>query len=157
MDNIDKDLPRKNSLRLSGFDYSLKRAHFVTIVAQNRQRFFNDKRIADLTVKCLLDLRERYNFNLYQYCLMPDHFHAVIGIGDSAMTLGRICGDFKSLSTKEFWKFYKGKLWQRQFHDHIIRNEEDFWECVKYTRLNPVRKGLVDNWEDWVYSGSHDL
>jgi REP element-mobilizing transposase RayT len=88
---------------------------------------------------------------------MPDHLHLVIGIGDSAMTLGRICGDFKSLSTKEFWMFYDGKLWQRQFHDHIIRNEEDFRECVKYTRLNPVRGGLIENWQDWIYSGNPDL
>jgi putative transposase len=157
MNDISKDSPRKNSLRLKDFDYSNRRAYFVTTVAQNRQQFFTDKRIADSTIKCLLDLRERYKFNLYQYCLMPDHLHTVIGIGDSDMTLSRICGDFKSISTKEFWKFYKGKLWQRQFHEHVIRNEEDFWECVKYIRLNPVRKGLVENWQDWIYSGNPDL
>ena len=69
------------------------------------------------------------------------------------MTLGRIIGDFKSLSTKEFWKFYDGKLWQRQFFDHVIRNEQDFFETIKYIRLNPVKANFVENWEDWRLYG----
>ncbi len=88
---------------------------------------------------------------------MPDHFHALIGIGESEMTLGAICGAFKSLSNKAFWQFGEGKLWQRQFFDHIIRNEQNFLENVEYIKQNPVRKGLVDNCEDWEFTGSPDL
>lgn len=88
---------------------------------------------------------------------MPDHFHALIGIGDSGLTLGRIVGDFKSLATREFWKFYDGKMWQRQFYDHVIRNQQDSEETVKYIRLNPVEAKLIDNWEDWKWTGEPDL
>jgi len=147
---------RKNSLRLRNFDYA-SHSHFVTIVTQDRKKFFDDKRIAASTIETLLKIREKYNFNLYSYCLMPDHFHGLIGIGDSGMTLGRICGAFKSLSTRQFWKFYQGKLWQRQFFDHVIRNEEDFFETVGYIRLNPVRAKLVGNWKDWEWTGEPDL
>ena len=158
MTRTDKEnLPRKDSLRLYGFDYSARRCHFVTLVAEERRQYFNDNRIALLTIETLLELREKYLFNLYQYCLMPEHFHAVIGIGESSMTLGRICGDFKSISTRKFWQFYEGKLWRRQFYDHIIRNEQDFWECVKYIRLNRVKRKLVEDWKDWKNSGSPDL
>ena len=148
---------RKNSLRLKGFDYSARRSNFVTIVTEHRQTFFKDKRIAEATVEVLMDLRKKYRFNLYSFCLMPDHFHAIIGIGDSGMTLGRICGDFKSLSTKAFWQFYDGKLWQRQFFDHVIRNEIDFLETIKYIRENPVKANLVSDWKDWQYTGEPDL
>ncbi len=147
---------RKNSLRLPNFDYA-SGCHFVTIVTKDRSKFFNDKRLAKSTVETLLNLHKKYNFNLYSYCLMPDHFHALIGIGESGMTLGRICGDFKSLSTREFWKFYDGKLWQRQFFDHVIRNEQDFFETVEYIRLNPVEAKLVENWKDWKWTGECDL
>ncbi len=147
---------RKNSLRLSNFDYA-SRCHFVTIVSQDRKKFFKDKRIAKSTVETLLNLRSEYNFNLYSFCLMFDHFHGLVGIGESQMTLGRIIGDFKSLSTKEFWKFYDGKLWQRQFFDHVIRNEQDFFETIKYIRLNPVKANFVENWEDWRLYGEPDL
>ncbi len=148
---------RKNSLRLKGFDYSARRSNFVTIVTEHRQTFFKDERIAEAAVEVLLNLREKYKFNLYSYCLMPDHFHALIGIGDSEMSLSRICGDFKSLSTRAFWQFYDGKLWQRQFFDHVIRNEQDFLETVEYIRENPVKAKLAADWKDWKYAGEPDL
>ncbi len=147
---------RKNSLRLPNFDYA-SRCHFVTIVTQNRNKFFEDERLAKSTIEIFINLREKYSFNLYAYCLMPDHFHGIIGIGESGMTLGRICGDFKSLSTREFWKHYEGKLWQRQFFDHIIRNEQDFVETIQYIRMNPVEAKLIESWKDWKWTGEPDL
>ncbi len=146
----------RDSLRLRSFDYAARRIYFVTPVATQRRNIFNDKRVAQATVECLLDLKLNMNFNLYLYCLMPDHFHALIGVGKSDKTLGAICGAFKSLSTRAYWQWYRGKLWQRQFFDHIVRNEEDFFETRDYIRLNPVRRGLVEMWEQWPYTGGVD-
>jgi putative transposase len=87
---------------------------------------------------------------------MPNHLHALIGIGDADRTLSQIVGSFKSVSTRIYWDRYQGRLWQRQFFDHIIRNESEHFETVEYVRLNPVRKGLVSNWEDWPYTGGLD-
>jgi REP element-mobilizing transposase RayT len=88
---------------------------------------------------------------------MPDHFHAIIGTGGSEKTLGQICGAFKSVSNRIYWKYGNGKLWQRQFYDHIIRNEEDFFESLEYIRLNPVRKGLVEKIDDWKFTDIMDV
>ncbi|MCW5958813.1 MAG: transposase [Pyrinomonadaceae bacterium] len=142
----DEIYTRKNSLRLKEFDYSLRRVYFVTIVVEGRRNLFYNKQFGKEVVDCLLNLREELKFNLYGYCLMPNHFHALIGIGESAKDLGRICGAFKSLTTRIFWKYGEGKLWQRGFFDHIIRNETDFFECLKYTKENPSKKNL-ENWE----------
>lgn len=147
---------RRNRLRLPGFDYSSRRVYFVTIVTLRRRKFFLDRRLASATIKCLLELREKRSFNLYQYCLMPDHFHGLIGAGVSGMALGSICGAFKSLSTTSFWRWNEGRLWQSRFFDHIIRNEQDFCETAEYIRMNPVRKGLVSRWQDWPYTGAVD-
>ncbi len=152
----DEYKPRKNSLRLPNFDYA-SRCHFVTIVTKDRRKFFTDQKLAEAVIETLLHLREKQKFNLYSACLMPDHFHGLIGIGVSGLNLGKICGAFKSLSTKEFWKFRDGKLWQRQFFDHVIRNEQDFFETVKYIRLNPVKAKLIENWQDWKYTIEPDL
>jgi putative transposase len=141
---------------LRTFDYALRRIYFVTIVVSERRRIFEDRRVAEATIGCLLDFKRKMLFNLYAYCLMPDHFHALIGIGESNKTLGAICGAFKSLSTRAYWQWYEGRLWQRQFFDHIIRNEEDFFETRDYIRMNPVRKGLVEQWEQWPYTGGPD-
>ena len=143
---------RKQSIRLRGFDYSWPRIYFVTIVAKDRQPMFMDKRVAMATVESLKRLRGEFRFNVYIYCLMPDHFHGLIGPGESGWTLGAMCGAFKSLSTRASWTWHTGKLWQRQFFDHIIRNHLDFEETVEYIRLNPVRRGLVTDPNDWPFT-----
>jgi REP element-mobilizing transposase RayT len=148
---------RKNSLRLKNFDYSRRRCYFVTIVCFERHRYFADPTVANAAMRILLSLRLQHGFKLYSFVFMPDHFHAVIGLGDSGLTLGGLCGSFKSLTTREFWKYGEGKLWQRQYFDHIVRNEEDFCECVGYVRGNPLRKKLVDDLAKWPYYGEPDL
>jgi len=139
---------RKNSLRLQGFDYSSRRVYFITINVEGRRTLFYNKEFAKEVIDCLLALREKMKFNLYCYCLMPEHFHALIGTGESEKELGKLCGAFKSLTTRIFWKYGKGTLWQSKFYDHIVRNETDFTECVKYIKNNPSKRNL-ENWE-WV-------
>jgi len=152
MDSEREKYTRRNSLRLTGFDYSWPRIYFVTINGFNRRPVFDDNRVAAATIKCLKELRKKFGFTVYIFCLLPDHFHAMIGPGTSQRTLGAICGAFKSLSTKEFWHWHTGKLWQRQYYDHIIRNREDFDETLNYIHLNPIRRGLVERAEDWPYT-----
>ncbi len=148
---------RRDSLRLRDFDYSTRRIYFVTLVVTERRKVFLDQQLAQATIDCLLRLRQQLRFNLYCYCLMPDHFHALIGVGDSGKSLGEICGAFKSLTTRAYWQWHQGKLWQRQFFDHIVRNEVDFFETVEYIRFNPVRKRLVRTPEEWLYVGEVDV
>jgi putative transposase len=147
---------RRDSLRLRGFDYAARRVYFVTIVADGRRKVFLDRRVAESTIDCLLRLRQEMKFKLYVYCLMPDHFHALVGAGASDKTLGEICGAFKSLSTRAYWQQHEGKLWQRQFFDHIVRNEQDFFETLEYIEMNPVRKGLVATPDKWRYTARID-
>jgi len=144
---------RRNSLRLSGFDYSARRYYFVTFITLRRVKVFNDSQLANATIDCLSQLRDQMHFKVYSYCLMPDHFHALFGLSDSERTLAEICGAFKSLSTREYWRRHEGKLWQRQFFDHIIRNETDLAETLQYIELNPAREGLLD----WPYVGHMDM
>ena len=143
---------RRDTLRLRGFDYAWPRIYFVTINRHEQQPFFNDQRVASATINTLKECRLQFRFNIYTYCLMPDHFHALVGPGESGRSLGALCGAFKSLSTRRFWQWYDGKLWQRQFYDHIIRNRQDFNETLRYIRLNPVRGKLIDKAEDWPYT-----
>jgi REP element-mobilizing transposase RayT len=56
------------------------------------------------------------------------------------------------LTTRIYWKYGNGKLWQRGYYDHIVRNEEDFFECLKYIKNNPLKKKL----KDWEFVGRFD-
>jgi putative transposase len=46
-------------------------------------------------------------------------------------------------------------IWQRRFHEHMIRDEWDFERHVDYIHFNPVRHGHADNAAAWPFSTFH--
>ena len=83
---------------------------------------------------------------------MPDHVHIVVLVQGEKSIIDLIAA-FKSISTKESWNFgFEGKLYQRRFYDHFIRKDEDLRQVVLYVLNNPVRKNIVQKWEDYPYS-----
>ncbi len=68
-------------------------------------------------------------------------------------TVGGMVGAFKSLSTNEYirnvkyekWKPFNKRLWQRNYYEHIIRNEESFNRIAEYVQNNPLK------WQDDEY------
>lgn len=66
---------------------------------------------------------------------------------ESAPTVSEIVQSFKRYSTIEYIKMVKDgilppfdkQIWRRSFHDHIIRNRDDYDEIVKYIHENPMR------------------
>jgi len=44
-------------------------------------------------------------------------------------------------------------IWQPGFFDHVMRNSESYASKWQYVRENPVRAGLVERSEDWLYQG----
>lgn len=63
---------------------------------------------------------------------------------DAPTTLGQIVGAYKSLVYKQCLAIAKskneilGKLWQRNYHEHIVRNAEDYQRIAQYIHDNPV-------------------
>jgi putative transposase len=49
-----------------------------------------------------------------------------------------------------------GELWQGRFFDHALRTVKDYLETVEYIHLNPVRRGLVEQPEQWRWSSSRE-
>ncbi|MBK8822089.1 MAG: transposase [Anaerolineales bacterium] len=110
-------------------------------------------------------LLERFsNVELDVYQTMPNHFHGIIVVGAAFMaaldtnisenkadtrpapTLGDIVGAFKSITTHEYilgvdnkkWpRFYK-RLWQRNYYEHIVRDEADLERIRDYIQSNPA-------------------
>jgi len=111
-------------------------------------------------------LQDHYTLiELDEFTVMPNHIHGIIlikwqscldkvgaasgsrtdtSVSDtvSTPTLAVIINGFKSGVTREFRKLnpqWQGSVWHRSFYDHIIRNEDDLYECRKYIRDNPLR------------------
>ncbi len=86
---------------------------------------------------------------LVWYCrlclLMPDHLHAIIAFGREPGMERAIFNCKKFVAGK--W----GVKWQRDFVDHRLRNDQELQEKTSYILMNPVRKGLCERAEDWVW------
>ncbi len=85
---------------------------------------------------------------------MPDHIHLLISPSPQ-VSLVDFVRAFKGRSTRLAWQYgYPGKIWQRSFYDHFLRKEEDVHRVVDYILNNPVRQGIVDDWQEYPFSGS---
>jgi len=94
------------------------------------------------------------NIILDDYIIMPNHIHGIITINNraeasAAPTVSQIIRSFKSRSAMEYIKYIKenklnvsGKIWQRSFYDHIIRNKRSLNAIKEYIQYNTI------NWEN---------
>jgi putative transposase len=147
---------RKNP-RLKGFDYSLPFAYFITICAKDKEKIFCNESLNNEIIDCLKQEREKTGIKVFAYCLMPDHLHILFSPLGSTMNVSRFIGGFKSKTTRMGWKYKIGdKIWQGRFYDHIVRGSESLKKICEYMLLNPVRKNLVENWEDYKFGGLLD-
>ena len=84
------------------------------------------------------------------FLLMPDHLHALISF-DPSRNFSRIIGDWK-----KWHAVNTGIMWQENFFDHRLRNDEGSREKFTYIRQNPVRAGLCLNDDDWLWWTASD-
>ncbi len=136
---------RRNSLRLRDFDYSSEGAYFVTISCNDKKEYFNSssiKRIVEINLK---NLNKRFNIEVDQFCIMPDHVHLILLFKEKQdSSLSQVIQAYKSLVAKEIRAKLgiSEKIWQRGFYDHIIRNEKDYLEKARYILNNQPKKDL---------------
>lgn len=128
--------------------------YFLTLCTGNRQSYFLDGRVAAFVEEEIECRRMKGEIKLFCYCIMPDHLHMLLSLGDLyKKRLQDWVSAFKRYTTKVIHDRYNIKpLWQRNFYDHIIRRDESLLKIAQYILNNPVRKGMVSNWENYPYS-----
>ena len=161
---MENELPKRKPNRLDGFDYNSSGAYFITICTKDRKEILSNitvgtgvldcpktklscfGEIADKYIKQLSDFYE--NLSVDYYVIMPNHIHLLICVYDSGQSrtpvptrqnsiISRFVSTFKRFCNKE----YGFNPWQGRFHDHIIRNRDDYEETSRYIYENPI------NWE----------
>jgi len=143
---------RKNN-RLDLSIYKGIKAYFVTICTNNQQRVFTDTKTIAEHLKLLNSCCKKEKFSVWAYCFMPDHLHLLL-IAKENSDLVKFIRTYKQLSGYGYKKTTGKNLWQKSFYDHILRKEENIPEVIRYILENPVRKGLVEYFADYPFSGS---
>ena len=160
----DLNTRRRHSIRLKGYDYSRVGAYFITICTHNRELLFGEIKTKMIIQKWWDKLPDKFpSIQIDQFIIMPNHIHGIIFItsvgadpsvcpnqGQShriAPTLATAVQWFKTMTTNDYikvcrsrnTKLFQKKLWQRNYYEHIIRNETDLSSIRQYITDNPAK------------------
>ena len=156
--NSNKILKRKN-LRISEYNYSNDGFYFITICTKNRKcilsKIINDEQ-GNFNKLELLPFGKIVEYNLIKtnkvyedikicnYVIMPNHIHFIVEIigkshgGTNSPTNEKIptlISTLKRFINKECTE----QIWQRNYYDHIVRNEKEYLKTLEYIQNNPYK------------------
>jgi len=154
----------RRSIRLRGYDYTQAGLYFITLCTQGHVCLFGNVANEQMELNAAGRMIDTAWDQLPDHCphaqidtyvVMPNHVHAVIVLlptdGVAMLSLADVVRRFKTFTTRQYvvgvkrdgWPVFTGRLWQRNYHEHIIRSERS---------LNKIRQYIADNPAQW----SHD-
>jgi len=133
-------------------------ARFVTFGCYRNLPFHNDDKAKRIFLEELDRTRSKHGFELLAYVIMPEHVHLVLHPPDG-MPLGLVVREMKSCSAKRYFALEgpvgpdtRRVFWQKRCYDHNCRTPETTLEKIRYCHNNPVRRSLVSEPGEWVWS-----
>lgn len=156
------DVHHRRLIRLKNYDYSQAGAYFITLCIQHREcvlgeiidRNMHVSPVGENVFLQWTNLPQRFSgLELDVFVVMPNHFHAIIsinplgqgavlGAASGAPTVGKILRAFKSISAIEGNRLLNRSnqsFWQRNYWEHVIRNEEELMTLRQYILNNPAQ------------------
>ncbi len=166
----DIEQRQRHSLRLEDYDYSQEGAYFVTICTHNKALLFEKKKIRAIAEQCWIEIPNHFpNVQLDEWIIMPNHLHGIVfialrrGVQLNAPTIRITNNRFSTISPQRnklaiIMRTYKAAVttrcrraghldfrWQRNYYEHVIRNEHDLNDIRQYTLDNPVKWNVDEN------------
>jgi putative transposase len=161
---FNSDIHHRRSIRLKGYDYTQNGMYFLTICTYQRECLFgeiiNDAMIANqfgviVHEEWIKSFQIRTETAIDEFIVMPNHLHGIVMIhgndkkGDQPVaptmgvkkrSIGSFVAGFKSATTKKInikRKTPGNPVWQRNYHEHIIRNDISLQKLREYIINNP--------------------
>ena len=142
--------PTRKSTRIPNFDYSKNQYYFVTICTQDRKCIFGSVKAKSIFGRiaedCILKIESHYSrVKIDKYVVMPNHVHMIIIIGCDNQNgknpnLNHVVGLYKSgVSRIIHMMDPEVQVWQRSYHDRVIRGRDEYEMIWSYIDTNPIR------------------
>ena len=127
--------------------------HFITCSCYARKPQLGTPERRDLFARVLEQARRRYRFVVCGYVIMPEHVHLLITepeLGDPSVVMKVL----KERFTKLLRRGHRNTppVWEKRFYDFNVWSPQKRIEKLRYIHRNPVRRGLVEKPEDWIWS-----
>ncbi len=123
--------------------------YLVTTVTNRRRSLFRNWYLGRVVVAAMREVAARRMVDSLAWVLMPDHLHWLFGL--KTVELSHVMHRVKYRSGLAINRQLGsvGPVWQRGYHDHALRREEDVRAVARYIVANPLRAGLVDDIGDY--------
>jgi len=150
--------------------YGCGNLHFITFSRYRRRALLGRPKARDVFLRVLRHVRDRFDFALIGYVLMPEHVHLLIGephTGNPSKVIqvlkqrvSRAVRGRKRRRTAagqlRLWEepgaAQPARFWQRRFYDFNVWSERKKNEKLSYMHFNPVKRELVSHPKDWRWS-----
>ena len=155
------ELPKRKPNRIPHFDYSTPGAYFITICTQDKlpllctivgggARDAPDVRLSrsgEIVQKYILSGNRIPGVIVEKYVIMPNHIHLILLVDAGARTgtsrapspTNAVVPHFVSTLKRFCHRDIGKKIFQRSYHDHVIRNEASYLKIWQYIDTNPIR------------------
>ena len=123
--------------------------YHVTSRGDRREAIYEDDPDREHFLEVLGDTVRRFNWQCHAYCLMTNHYHAVIGTPDGNLSKGmrQLNGVYTQWSNRRHRR--SGHLFQGRFKAILVDADKYLLDLTRYVVLNPVRAGMVRRPRDW--------
>jgi REP element-mobilizing transposase RayT len=129
--------------------------HFVTFCTD--RRWILPECVRSVVLDCCLH-DNGAKFDLRVAVVMPDHVHMIFmplvnREGMEVYSLGEIMDAVKGASAHQVNNLLgrRGRVWQQESFDHVLRSSESLDAKISYLLENPVRAGLVSEWSHYAW------
>jgi putative transposase len=111
---------------------------------------------ADIVERKVFEHREKGEYLVHRYVIMPDHLHVILTPGAST-TLERATQLIKGGSSYDIGQAFQIRfpVWQPGFTEHLIRDGADYESHVHYIDANPIEKSLAERAEEYQFCSAH--
>jgi putative transposase len=143
--------PKRKNVRRWDYDYSQEGGYFITICTHQQKLLFGQihdgemhrNNYGQVATSCWLAIPQHYpTTQLDEWIIMPNHMHGILFFSaENKSILGKIIGDYKGAVTRTINKLFPHApvIWQRGYHEHIIRNETEYLNISAYIINNPLK------------------
>lgn len=143
--------------------------YLITTKIINNKKIFANKEYCQILLKNIDYYRKKLKFRLYAYCIIPWHLHLLI-LPRRGISISKIMQLIKYRAARDIRKYNhnlrsrepgsrlpsSGTIWQKSFHDRIIRSDQELDNKIDYINYNAVKHRIVDDPIDWPYSSFHN-
>jgi REP element-mobilizing transposase RayT len=119
--------------------------------------WLREPQIAELVVESLHH-RDNRVYDLDAFCIMPNHVHVVytplLKDDGTYHAMSAIMHSLKRYTARQANLLLgrEGSFWQHENYDHVVRDEEEWRRIIMYVLNNPVKAGLVRQWDEWPWT-----